>query len=154
MDRYKLVELVENELKKIVDKGLNTANLDTAYKLVDMYKDLCNMDYWDNEMEDGYSAEGYGYRNSRANRGKHYVRGHYSRTGYDDGTSASYDKYMSEKRNYRSNKSESCKNRLMESLEDYMDDFTARMEDLADDADCAEERDTIQRYISKIKSLR
>ena len=43
--------------------------------------------------------------------------------------------------------------RLMDTLEDYMDDFTKQMEEMMRDSDCAEERNTIKRYIDKIKNL-
>jgi hypothetical protein len=47
----KFCELIEMELGKIADKGLTTSNLDAAYKLVDMYKDLKNTDYWETKGE-------------------------------------------------------------------------------------------------------
>ena len=43
----KFCSIVEEELGKIAEKGLNTGNLETAYKLIDMYKDLKNTEYWD-----------------------------------------------------------------------------------------------------------
>lgn len=47
----KLCELIETELHKIAEKGLTTSNLETAYKLVDMYKDLKNTEYWETKSE-------------------------------------------------------------------------------------------------------
>ncbi len=110
MDKMKrLCEIIEDELHKIAEKGLNTGNLETAYKLVDMYKDLKNTEYWDqkseyymavlDEMQGGYSeargrdSMGRYSRNDgrmmpdydrgssyRGRRsGEHYVKGHYSR---------------------------------------------------------------------------
>lgn len=68
-DMKKLCEVIEDELHKIAEKGLTTSNVDTAYKLVDMYKDLKNTDYWEtkgeyymavlNEMQGGYSEGNY-----------------------------------------------------------------------------------------------
>ena len=61
----KLCKIIEEELGKIAEKGLNTGNLETAYKLIDMYKDIKNTEYWDtkgeyymavlDEMNGGYS---------------------------------------------------------------------------------------------------
>ena len=34
-----LCAIIEDEIGKIAEKGLNTGNLETAYKLIDMYKD-------------------------------------------------------------------------------------------------------------------
>ena len=52
MDKMeKLCKVVEQELEKIAEKGLTTANLETAYKLVDIYKDLKNTEYWETKGE-------------------------------------------------------------------------------------------------------
>lgn len=42
---------------------------------------------------------------------------------------------------------------MIDTLEMYMSDFVKDMEELARDADCSEERETINRYIRKIKEL-
>ena len=62
---YKLMQNIREELDKIAEKGLNTGNLETAYKLIDMLKDMENLEYWKckegyynavlDEMEGGYS---------------------------------------------------------------------------------------------------
>lgn len=174
----KLCRVVEEELRKIADKGLNTGNLDTAYKLIDMYKDLKNTEYWEGKLEYymgemcGYSQEGYsryeGGHSERRKRdrygrysrddGSNYENGDsfrrgYSRNSYLDGGYSGYDRYMDSKQSYRSSKSPECKQRLMDTLEDYMDDFTQRMEEMMRDSDCAEERTTIKRYLDKIKNI-
>ena len=43
---YKLTQNIKDELDKIAEKGLNTGNLETAYKLIDMLKDMENVEYW------------------------------------------------------------------------------------------------------------
>lgn len=183
----KLCSVIEEELGKIAEKGLTTSNLETAYKLIDMYKDLKNTDYWEQKSEyymtalegmrgEGrYSERGYSERQTRDNMGRysrddgrmaqeydrdsslrdrrggeHYVRGHYSRDG---GYSGNYDRYMDSKASYRSSKSPECKQRLMNTLEEYMDDFSHQMEEMLRDSDCAEERSTIKRYLDKIKNI-
>ena len=50
-DMERLCEIIEEELGKIADKGLNTGNLETAYKLIDMYKDMKNTKYWEKKGE-------------------------------------------------------------------------------------------------------
>ncbi len=185
----RMCEIVEGELGKIAEKGLTTGNLETAYKLIDMYKDLKNTKYWDakseyymavlDEMqggeysERGYSNEGGNYserRDSRgrysradgrmmpdynrdssyANRGQHYVRGHYSRNdGHDP-----YMDYMDGKQSYRnSGKSEDCKKRMLEALEDHLEMLTKEINEMGQDADCREERETIKRYIDKMRNM-
>lgn len=87
----KLCELVEKELEKIAEKGLTTSNLETAYKLVDIYKDLKNTEYWETkgeyydyvlmEMQGGYSEGNYSMmEDDYAMRGRKRDRmGRYSR---------------------------------------------------------------------------
>lgn len=179
-----LCGIIEDELGKIAEKGLNTGNLETAYKLIDMYKDIKNTEYWDTkseyyeailfEMQGGYSEDGgsYGYsskrdsrgrysrtdghmmpdydRGSSYRRGEHYVRGHYSR---NDGTNT-YNGYMNEKQSYRSGgKSEDCKRRMLAALEEHMDALTEELGEMSKDADCREERETMKRYIEKLRNM-
>ena len=196
MERF--CSIVEEELGKIAEKGLNTGNLETAYKLIDMYKDLKNTEYWDiksdyymavlEEMTGGYSQGNHGMNDGYSERGrKRDSMGRYSREGMEysrnnyenensymhdgrgysrrryghdgnsyaggGGYSGNYDRYMESKQSYRSSKSPECKQRLMENLEQYMDDFSQRMEEMLRDSDCQEERATIKRYIDKIKNI-
>lgn len=174
---YKLMQLIQEELDKIADKGLNTANLDTAYKLIDMLKDMENVEYWkckedyydtvqDAMDESDYSSaarrrnamgrysrnrDAYDNNNSAARRGEHYVRGHYSR---NDGCNRdSYGVYMDNKQSYRSGKSEESKRQMLASLEEHMDALTEELDEMCRDSDCREERETIERYIQKIKNI-
>lgn len=181
----KLCEIIENELHKIADKGLTTSNIDTAYKLVDMYKDLKNTDYWETkgeyydyvlmEMQGGYSGnypmmeDEYAMRGRKRDRMGRYAREDgmmhddlsYARgrrtgeRGYsnNDGRSM-YDKYMDSKQSYRSNKSMDGKQRLMDSLEEYMDDFTEKIKEMHRDADTPEEREMISKFMSKLQNIR
>ena len=177
-DMDRLLEKICEELDKIAEKGLNTGNLETAYKLIDMYKDLKNTEYW--EVKEAYYMEDMGIlggysearrrdsrgRYSRADgrmspdydmdssyrgtRGKHYVRGHYSRANGPD----AYDDYMNQKQSYRSGgKDEECKRRMLSALEEHMDMLTEELGDLAKDADCREERETMKRYIEKLRNM-
>lgn len=82
-------------MKQIADKGLSTANIEIAYKLVDMYKDLKEVEYWDckteyydevlRQMRSGESSysmgtddDGYSMRRHRDSMGR------YSRDGGRD----------------------------------------------------------------------
>lgn len=178
----KLCELIESELSKIAEKGLTTSNLETAYKLVDMYKDLKNTEYWETkgeyydyvlmEMQNG-SDGGYSMMDDEyAMRGRKRDRmGRYSRedgTKHDDrmrrvgrrdysmndGGYSMYDRYMDAKQSYRSNQSMDGKQKLMESLEDYMDDFTEKIKEMARDADSQDERDLINKFMKKLQNIR
>ena len=186
----KLCELIESELSKIAEKGLTTSNLETAYKLVDMYKDLKNTEYWEtkgeyydtvlmemqNGSEGGYSMmdDDYAMRGRKRDRmgrysrqdgmgGQSYARGRggrgrgYSREGgysMNDGGYSMYDRYMDAKQSYRSNQSMDGKQKLMESLEDYMDDFTEKIKEMARDSDFPEEKELISKFLTKLQNIR
>ena len=91
---YKLMQNIKDELDKIAEKGLNTGNLETAYKLIDMLKDMENVEYWkckeeyystvQEQMEGGYSQTG-----DYSDRGKRDSMGRYSRA---DGMMPEYDR--------------------------------------------------------------
>ena len=52
MKNDKMLEVVCEEIDKIAEKGLTTGNLDTAYKLIDMYKDLRTVEGMDDYYVD------------------------------------------------------------------------------------------------------
>ena len=79
----KLKEKLWEELEEIARKPeMGAGDLELAHKLTDTIKNIdkiCML-----EDGEGYSEDGgeYGRGSSHANRGQHYVRGHYSRDGY------------------------------------------------------------------------
>lgn len=182
-DMKKLCEVIEQELHKIAEKGLTTSNVDTAYKLVDMYKDLKNTDYWEtkgeyymavlDEMQGGYSEgnypmmeDGYAMRGRKRDRMGRYSRddgmmndnyargGRGGNRGYSNNEGMMHDRYMDAKQSYRSNKSMDGKQRLMDSLEEYMDDFTEKIKEMHRDADTPEEREMISKFMTKLQNIR
>lgn len=177
----KLCRVIEQELEKIADKGLTTSNIDTAYKLIDMYKDLKNTDYWETkgeyydyvlmEMQGGYSENYPMMDDEYALRGRKRDRmGRYSRDdgmrhddrmrrggrrdySMDGGMDMMYNRYMDNKQSYRSDKSPDGKQRLMDSLEDYMDDFTEKIKEMYRDSETSEERELIGKFMKKLQNM-
>lgn len=92
---YDLREMLCDELEAIAKKPeMSAGDLETVHKLTDTVKNIDKISLL--EEDGGYSQAGdwemegrgtYGRGNSYANRGKHYVRGHYSR---DDGRMDGY----------------------------------------------------------------
>mgnify|MGYP004467154897 FL=1 len=82
---YELKDMLCDELDEIGKKGeMSAGDLETVHKLTDTIK---NIDKITMLEENGYSRDedypaDYGRGSSYARRGRHYVRGHYSR---DDG---------------------------------------------------------------------
>lgn len=84
---YDLKEKLHAELEEIARKPeMGAGDLELAHKLTDTIKNIdkiCMLEEESGYSHDGnWSAEGtYGRGSSYANRGQHYVRGHYSRDG-------------------------------------------------------------------------
>lgn len=72
----------------------------------------------------------------------------------NDGGYSMYDRYMDAKQSYRSNQSMDGKQKLMESLEDYMDDFTEKIKEMYRDSETGEERELIGKFMSKLQNIR
>ena len=129
-----LKDKLHEELEKIEHKpGLSAGDLEAAHKLTDTIKNIdkiCML-----EEEAGYSEAmdmdngGYGRDSSYANRGQHYVRGHYSRDGY------------SSRRDSRGRYSrDDGRSAMMEHLE------------MAMDAATEQDRETIKRFMRQLEN--
>lgn len=108
------------ELDEIARKGeMSAGDLEAVHKLTDTIKNIDKIIMFE---EDGYSQAGgrevrgtYGGGNSYANRGEHWVRGHFSRDGEMSGA----------RRDNRGRYSrESGKDHMMEQLREMMEDAT------------------------------
>ena len=167
-DLYRITdEILPQKIHELVaEKGLTTANIEHAYKLVDMYKDLKEVEHWESEdMEEGRSQRGrrrdrmgrysknqgsYAYNDGENYEDSYAQEGNYAQPGRNSDVQR---RYSEAKRSYRSNKSPDCKHQLMETVNEYMEDFAQEMQEMLRDADCKEERDTIARYIQQIRNL-
>lgn len=117
---------IEDELSKIADNGLTTGNLDMAYKLIDMYKDIKNTQYWDKKVEYYNTVldemkNGYGDQYSERGH-KHDSMGRYSRSDgrmmypdYDRGSS-----YGDESRDYGTGRGNYSRSDGRDTYSDYM----------------------------------
>lgn len=75
---YDIKEKLCEELEEYARKQeLGAGDLEVLHKLTDTIKNIDKISML--EGDDGYSQAGYDGGSSYANRGKHYVRGHYSR---------------------------------------------------------------------------
>ena len=100
----KIIEKSESSIKKILDEGITTNNLDHLYKLVDIYKDA-------KEVESMNYGRGPGYDNYGRYYGEYgnYGRDDYGRRGYDmryrgnehlDRMYGEYGRYMENRNRY------------------------------------------------------
>lgn len=146
-----LRDMLCEELEEIAKKPeMSAGDLETVHKLTDTIKNIdkiCMM-----EEDGGYSQAGdwevqgrgnYGNGSSYANRGKHYVRGHYSR----DNERRAYNRDSS-----RGGYSRDRYSRDGYSMDGAKDQMVAQLESMMEDAGSEKEREAIRRCISQIET--
>ena len=69
-----LLDKVEKELEKVGDKGLTSSNLDSTYKLIDIYKDIKEAKYYEKMCQE-YDSNDERRRDSKG-RYMEDTRGH------------------------------------------------------------------------------
>ena len=162
----KIKETVCKELEQFNEQELNEENLDSLYKLVDIYKDLENIDYWNCKKEVmGMRYSNYGdYSEGRYSEGRY---GNYGRRGvpgsgrgryrgHDEGEDMledmkySYGAY-SESRNYRGNYG--AEQDGMKALEDTMQLFTEFAQKMIQETDSPEAKQIIKKHLRKIAQM-
>lgn len=158
MNSNKIMDAICTEIDKIAEKGLTIGNLEHAYKLIDMYKDLKTVDAME-ESDYSYNMSYDSIPNNSMARGRgRYAKrdsmGRYSRDGYDDRMSnrdyaeARYSQAKSDYRNSMAGKSD-----VMNSLEEKMKELRNELKDMSRDSDFQEERQKIDKYIKAIDNL-
>ena len=79
----KIKEAVQKPLETIIKNGVSSNNLDYLYKLVDVHKDIANMEYWKTK-EDIMRYSNYGnYGRPGYDSYGRYSEGSYGRIGRD-----------------------------------------------------------------------
>lgn len=138
---YDLKEKLFDELEEVADKPeMGAGDLELAHKLTDTIKNIdkiCMLE------EEGYSEDGYGRGMSYANRGKHYVRGHYSREGGRDG--------MNDGDGYSSRRGGRRDSRGRYSRDDGRSEMMEHLEMALDSAD-EQDRENIKRFMHELKN--
>lgn len=135
-----LKDMLCKELEEFAEKGeLSAGALETVHKLTDTIKNIDKIEMYKDiggySEDDGYiMRSNYDRENSYANRGKHYVRGHYSRDGGGDYS-------MRRDRDGRYSRDDG-KHHMIE-----------RLEEMMDQADSEKEREAIRHCISKIENI-
>ena len=157
MKNERLLERVEKELDAIADKGLTSSNLETTYKLIDIFKDITESCYYEKMTEDGrYSGD------RRDNR--YYYDDNRNRDNWDRdrrGTDDRAERYLTRvhegmenyntgKMRYRNGDSNT---RLIEGMEMTMEAIQMFISYLMDYAETSQEKEVIRKYIDKIKNL-
>lgn len=158
----KLKCLVEKELDQVADNGLTENNLDIVGKLVDIQKDLENIDYWDVKKEvmmmrysnysDGEYSEGRYGRRGVPGTGRGRYRGHDEGEEMLDDMRESYGNY-SESRDAYSRGNYSAGQDSMKALEDTMEIFTEFAEKMINEVDGPEAKQIVRKHLRKISQM-
>lgn len=162
----KVKELVCKELEKFSNTELTSDELDVLYKLVDIDKDLENIDYWKckkevmkmryenygDYSEGGYSEGRYG-RRGVPGTGRGRYRGNYSE-GEDmiEDMKESYSAY-SESRSAYNRGNYNAGEDSMEALEDTMRLFTEFAHKMIQEVDSPEAKQIIRKHLRKISQM-
>lgn len=142
----KVKELVEKGINKTIEDGIQTSNLDTLGKLVDIYKDIANVEHWKKEEENDMRYD---------RRYRDYTREPYSREPYGRKRD-SRGRYMGDEmitdmheayRDYSDGREE------MKSLEYMMQSVVQFIEMLEKDANSQEEIEIIKDYTRQISEM-
>lgn len=175
---HKIVEQIKKELKQIEQTGLNTSNIDAVGKMVDILKDVHEIqemegegmrdyrygenygrrDYAYNEGRGGYN-EGYGAR-MRDSRGR-YMEGDYGRGGnfinidprmWDrlERVMEGADEYQYGRDRYRGGDNEE---RMHDGLEKMMYAICTFVEYAMDFAETPQEKEIIRKHIQKLAKM-
>lgn len=153
----KVIEKMEESIKRIIDEGVTTNNLDHLYKL----SKIKHLAKEDKEMYGNYEGRRPGYdsygRENYGNYGNYgEYRGNYGRRGRDmkyrgddeiDRLGENYGRYMENRGRYGANEE------TMRSLEYMLESAVNFFEMLKSDANSQEEMNMIRKYAQKIAQI-
>lgn len=153
-----LLERVKNELEKIGDKGLTQSNLETTYKLIDIFKDIREAEYYEKMCEeDSYSARARDSRGRYMGKDQDSHSLHYQ--PWDDRTERYFtrikdgiDDYSAGRVRYQDSDG-SDREQMIKGIEMAMSALVSFVETLYDHAETAKEKDVIMEHIDKLKKL-
>ena len=162
----KIKTMVVKELEQFSDAtDLHGDELDVLYKLVDIDKDLENIDYWKvkkevmkmrynnygDYSEGGYSEGRYG-RRGVPGTGRGRYRGHDDGEDMIEDMKYSYNAY-SESRNAYGRGNYGAEQENMEALEDTMRLFTEFAQKMIQEVDSPEAKQIIKKHLRKISQM-
>ena len=154
MEMDLLLKRVGKELETIADKGISSSNLDSTYKLIDIYKDIKEINCMDEKgsYNDKYYIERYNRGNDRSQSGDyntHYPldeRHERYLTRMKEGMSD----YNAGRMRYRDGGSEQ---RMIDGIEMTMSAIINFVESLIDYSETPQEKEIVRKYINKLKNV-
>ena len=176
MDKERIIKEVDNKIDTLVQQGLtSTATIDALDKLVDMKKDLLEMEKMEGGKYGNYSEGNYSrnyregnYGEGSYNEGNYGRRGNY-REGYSEG--GSYGRRMRDSRGrfkghdmidemdehygrYSEGREQyGAEGQTMQALESMMEAVVDFVKMLKQDAGSQKEMQLIEKYIKKLENV-
>lgn len=153
----KIKEAIQKPLETIIKTGVSSNNLDYLYKLIDVQKDVANIEYWKSKEDimrySNYGRNSYGEgsygRRSRDSRGRY--TGRYPEDRIDE-MYMNYQAY-SEGREAYGRGNYSAKEDTMMCLENMLESMVDFVKMLKEEAGSQEEMELIHKYIKKLSDM-
>ena len=163
----KLYQDICKEIDCIEEQGLSASNIDLLFKLVDIKKDILELEEKEGKEEDYMIYNRYyderdmsysrGYRGrdmyrDSYRRGGNGIYGHFDERFYErlDRIAEAMDDYMHGRDRYHDNGSQ---DRMEEGLEKVMYGICTLVESIVDFAETPEEKEIVRKHIDKIKNI-
>jgi hypothetical protein len=131
-----LLNRVKRELDVIADKGITSSNLETTYKLIDIYKDIREIECMEGTSSDTETKRTH-YTDERTER--YLTRMNEGMSEYKEGCAK-----------YRDGGSEA---RMIDGIEITMGAVLNFVESLMDYAETSSEKDIVRKYVNKLKDI-
>ena len=144
----KIYEATEEKVEEILKEGINTNNLNLLYQLVDIQKDICEIERSDSMHYGNYDNYGARMRDSR---------GRYMESGYDtryrghnylDSMYDSYGRYEAGRNSYNRG-NYGAKDEALNNLEFMLKSAVDFIDMLKEEANSPEEMNLIHKYLQK-----
>ena len=156
----KLKQDIHNLKVIIANDGIEANNnLENLYKLVDIEKDLCEIEKGGESMNYGryndygrYGRDEYG-RDEYGRRGNYRARGNYRGNDYMDSMYNEYNRYEEGREQYNRGGNYNAKEDSMKSLEYMLESMVDFVKMLKEEAQSQEEINMIKKYTHKISEM-
>ena len=154
----KTKEEVEKLIKQVTESGLQVANVELLYKLIDIHKDINNEEYWKKKEENMMYRDYDNYSGGRSRDS----RGRYMDSSYGRYTTSRKENYRGREMindiddnygRYNEAKTYGDRGSSTKSLEYMLESIVCFVEMLQEDATNQDEMDLIRKYTRKISEM-
>lgn len=142
-----IIEKTEEYIKKVGEQGLDTVDIDYLFKVVDIYKDIKEVE----NMND-YGRENYGRYGEYNEYGRRGVDSRYRASKYMDSMGDSYRNYEDARNEYNRGNYGAKEDGLKE-LEYMMHAAVKFIKMVKEEANSPEEQEIVRKHIMKISEM-